>query len=117
MAADYAVAQQVADHLLEATLIDGGPKEAILQTLATRASRLVDAWFGKPEGYWKAEDTASIRYYNGSGCDELWPDEMAAAPTEVAVSEDGILTTYTVWASTDYILYPLNALAEGRPYR
>jgi len=32
------------------------------------------------------------------------------------VAEGGDLTDYTAWASTDYILWPYNALLAGEPY-
>jgi hypothetical protein len=117
VADEYATTQQVAQHLLEAGLIDSDEFETLLSDLAVRASRLIDAWFGKYDGYFKADAAASIRYYNGNDEVEIFPDHMAVAPTEVAVAEAGDLTNYTVWASTDYILYPLNAVADGQPFR
>lgn len=117
MPEDYCTSEEVADHLIEDGLIDADKYEALLADLITRASRLIDAWFGKAEGYWHADATPVERFYDGNGAIEFFPDHMAAAPTEVAVAEAGDLTDYTVWATTDYILYPLNAIAEGRPYR
>lgn len=117
MAQDYASVEAIADHLRTPELIESEDRARLLQQLATRASRLIDAWFGYREGAFKAEDTASIRYYPGNNQSELWVDFMAAAPSQVEVAEAGDLTAYTVWAATDYYLLPVNALADGRPYR
>lgn len=117
MAQDYASVEAVADHLRQPELIESEDRARLLQQLVTRASRLIDAWFGYREGAWKAEEVASVRYYPGNNQEELWVDFMAVAPTQVEVSEDGDLTAYTVWAATDYYCLPLNALSDGRPYR
>jgi hypothetical protein len=82
--------------------------------LITRASRLVDRYTGRGEGAFAVE-TATVRYFDGSGKRFQWVDEMAAAPTTVAVSDTGALT-YTTWAATDYMLWPYNAATLGRPY-
>ena len=84
-----------------------------LSSFCVRASRLIDTYLRKDPGTFGVAAT-SIRYYKARGGSILDVDEMAAAPTEVAVMEDG--TNYTVWASTDYILWPYNALAMGLPY-
>lgn len=91
-----------------------GKYEPLLEALILRASRLVDRATGREEGAYKSS-TATARYFDGSGNKFQWVDEMADAPTAVAVSEDGALT-YTAWASTDYMLWPYNAAAQGRPY-
>lgn len=92
-----------------------GSYEAFLSSLATRASRLIDRATGRAEGAFAA-DTDAVRYFDGSGHRTQWVDEIAAAPTAVAVDEAGNLT-YTTWTATDYILWPYNAADEGRPYR
>lgn len=114
---NYCTMEEVANHLLEDGLIDAGDYERIVEDLIGRASRLIDAWFGKFEGYWMAETTPIVRLYDGNGAIEFFPDHMAVAPTVVEVAESGDLTDFTVWAATDYILYPLNASAEVRPFR
>jgi hypothetical protein len=114
--ADYATAQEVSDHLIDADLMDGDVYQGLLEALVTRASRLIDNWFGWPENFY-VSGAAAARYFDGNGEQEFWPGHMAAAPTEVAVAEVGDITNYTVWTATDYIVYPLNAAAEGRPFR
>ncbi len=115
---DYVEAQDVATHLMEPGLMDGdqGKNQPILEQLVTRASRLIDNWFGYPENTF-AVDTATDKYFDGSGTSELYVPFLAEAPTAVAVAEAGVLTSLTDWASTDYILWPYNALDEGYPYR
>ena len=87
---------------------------AILTALIERASRLIDTATGRHAGAF-ASDTATVRYFDGSGDREMWVGEMAAAPTAVAVDEGGA-GTYTTWASTDYFTWPYNAADEGKPY-
>lgn len=115
---DYITAQDIATHMLEPGLMDGdsGKSQPILEQLVTRVSRLIDNWFGYPENTF-AVDTASDKYFDGSGTQELVVPFMAAIPTAVEVAEAGLLTSLTAWAATDYILYPYNALEEGYPYR
>ncbi len=86
-----------------------------LTALTVRASRLIDRITGREEGAYQVS-AATVRYFDGSGCGFQWVDEMAEAPTAVAVSDDGSVTTYTSWASTDYMPWPYNAAAQGRPY-
>jgi len=93
----------------------GETYDALLDWLATRASRLIDGYFKRKPGAF-AVDTDETRYFDGSGCGEQWIDELAAAPTSVSVAEKGDITSYTAWASTDYMLWPYNALLEGMPY-
>lgn len=92
-----------------------GKYESLLDALILRASRLIDRATGREEGAYKVS-SATVRYFDGSGAAFQWVDEMAEAPTAVAVSEDGSVTTYTPWASTDYMLWPYSAAAQGRPY-
>lgn len=116
----YIDADDVSIHLCEPDLLDaeGDAKyEPLLDVLCDRVSRLVDNWFGYSGGSFKAATEPVARYFDGNGEAELWPGHMAAAPTEVAVAEAGILASLTVWAATDYILKPYNAEAEDFPYR
>jgi hypothetical protein len=96
-------------------------------------SRAFDLYTGrKPGAYAVTEDTTRYPVYGngktsvnpfserlgGAGGDgtRLWIGELAAAPTSVQVSLTGSLTTYTTYASTDYIPGPYDALDDGRPY-
>jgi hypothetical protein len=90
--------------------------DALLSSLATQASREFDRYTNRPPGSYYVT-TASDRYFTGDGSLCLYPGEMAAAPTAVAVAETGVLTTYTAWSTaSDYQCLPYNAMDEGRPY-
>src|SRR5688572_19386558 len=111
---DYAALEDVKAELGVDAPLDGG-YDALLTRIITQASRLVDHVTGRePGAYAVGED--SVRYFDGRTAAELWIGELAVAPTEVAVAETGDLTSYTVWAETDYLPWPYNAAMEGRPY-
>lgn len=90
--------------------------DARLTTLCTAASRLIDRDVRKWPGYFyaSADDT---RYFDApTRGSRLYVDDLAAAPTSVAVSDTGSVTSYTTLASTDYIMGPYNAPGNGEPY-
>jgi len=100
----------------------GSTYDTLIASLCTRVSRYIDTLCLRPAGYFKA-GTAAAKYFNGNGRQELWVDDMAAAPTIVAVAETGITDgaggtggSYTTWAATDYYCWPMNAAADGNPY-
>lgn len=108
----------------------------LLTTLVTRASRLADRQTGRqPGAYFTNVD--STQYFDGPTSTyprwqgyvndnritagrhpyrSLWIDELADVPTQVWVTPDGNLNNYQLWASTDYIPWPYNAITNGRPY-
>lgn len=108
----YASLEQIKAHLESAAW--GTQFDAILTTLASRASREIDSYLKRSPGAF-AVSTDTVRFYDGSGGAELLIDELAAAPTEIAVDEGGSLS-YTVWSTSDYRMRPYNAPAEGIPY-
>jgi hypothetical protein len=97
--------------------------DALLDTQASRASRLIDRVVKKWPGYF-AVSADETRYFDGSGEREQWVDELAAAPTSVLVAESGVVDgaggtggTYTAWAASDYFPWPYNAIRLGQPFR
>jgi hypothetical protein len=113
MANDYCIAEDIKDNMPDVTW--GSTYDLILDQLITKASRLIDGLLKRePGAFYVSADTT--RYFDGSGCDQQWIGELAAAPTTVYVAETGT-TTYTTWAATDYICWPYNALLEGLPYQ
>lgn len=82
----------------------------------TAASRLIDAFVGRWDGFFYPTTDDATRYYNGSGCEEQDIDEFAAI-TSVSVSESGLLSSsdYTLWGSSDYYVEPYNYAANGKP--
>lgn len=91
-----------------------GKYEPLLEGLILRASRLIDRITGREEGAYQVA-AATTRTFDGSGQRFQWVDEMAEAPTAVAVDESGTLS-YTAWAGSDYMAWPYNAAAKGLPY-
>lgn len=114
MANDYCTALEIKDILPDVEW--SGAYDAILTSLITRASRAIDGHLKRAPGLFYS-DTDLTFYFDGSGESQLWIGELAAAPTSVAVAEDGNLSTYTAWSSTDYILWPYNAPSLGIPYQ
>lgn len=99
----------------------GTSYDDLLAKIVTRASREFDRLTKRPTGAY-AVGADSTRYFDGSGVRELWIGELAAAPTSVSVAEAGDVDDasgsggdYTDWETSDYLLWPPNALAEGRP--
>lgn len=97
-------------------------QESLLNTLASRASRVVDAMTKVEDGYWYVT-ASSTRYFSGNGKSYQYVTPMAASPTLVAIAETGITDTatgsggsYTTLGQADYDLWPYNASLEGRPY-
>lgn len=117
---DYCTAAQAKAHIVEA-INSVTTYDALLASLVTRASRAVDHFTRRePNAYAAASVT---RYFDGSGCDKLWIDELASAPTAVVVAETGDVDdaadsggTYTTWATSDYLLWPYNATQYRLPY-
>jgi hypothetical protein len=121
MANDYITAGEI-----KAALPDenwGSGYDATLARLATAASRAIDRFTKREPGFWYV-NSDTTRYFDGCGGRELWVGYLAAAPTSVSVAETGDVDssagtggTYTAWSATDYLLWPYNATAEGRPYQ
>jgi len=109
---DYCTARDV-----QAALPDGNWGETyddVLASCVTRASRAIDAYLKRAPGAFAVSDD-STRYFDGTGGAVLWPGEFIAV-TSLSVAETGDPTAYTLWAATDYVLWPYNAAAEGMPY-
>ena len=83
--------------------------DAVIGSIVTAVSRLIDREVGRFDNYFVAPVTAATRYYNGTGTDRIWIDD-AVSISELAVSEVGGLnsTDYTGYPSTDFITWPYN---------
>lgn len=75
-----------------------------LTALLTAVSRMWDNFCNRPEDGFKAIDVASARIYAGRGKSFLNIDENIEV-TAVAVKDSVTDTTYTAWATTDWIAY------------
>jgi hypothetical protein len=82
----------------------------------TTASRLIDAFVGRWDGFFYPSTDDVTRYYTGSGEETQDIDEFAAI-TSVSVAESGgtASTDYTLWGSSDYFVEPYNYTANGKP--
>lgn len=134
---DYATATEALNMLtnldLTGNAANGVSYSTLFTAILTRASRALDKYTNrKPGAYYVSTDV--VRYFDGPGGRDAVPayydnsssggygggailliDELAATPTEVAMSQSGALT-YTALASTDFLMAPYNALDEGLPY-
>ncbi len=91
-------------------------EDSEIQVDLTAISRYLDARLGR--FFSKDASPVSRIYIPSTATNELWTDDMAAAPTEVAIDANRDGTYAVVLASSDYELLPLNALLspEPRPY-
>lgn len=110
---DYVTRDEIKQGLPDSSW--GSDYDAGLDVLAARASRAIDMHLKRKPGAFYVNADVTL-YFDGSGNSQLWIEELAAAPTSVQVAETGVLTTLTSWASTDYVLWPYNALDYGTPY-
>lgn len=74
------------------------------------ASRWIERYTGR-RFYGKAE----TRYYTAQEGVEVYVDDLTYV-SELATDEDGDGTFETTWNATEYILWPYNADADGKPY-
>lgn len=112
--ADYVSATDVKTELADGNF--GLDYDDILEALVTRASRAIDRLTGREDSAY-AVGSDTTRYFTPTCADKLWIGELAAAPTSVSVSTTGSVSNYTALVAADYLLWPYNALLEGRPYR
>lgn len=91
--------------------ITGSGQDAVLQQAIDAASRQVESWAGR---VFNKTETAVARYFTAKYGDLLeLPDFISVS--EIAV-DGGARTWTTVWAATDYDLYPFDADDDGKPY-
>jgi hypothetical protein len=90
----------VAD-LKTALAITSTTDDTVMRKIAQAASRQIDKYCGR-----KFYVEATTKYYDGSGV-RLWTDDILSITT-LKTDEDGDATYENTFATTDYILYPLN---------
>ena len=96
---------------------DGSYGNTPLQVILDAVSNLIDMACNRPDGF-IADTTASARLYAGGGGTVQDIDECVAI-TAVAVKDSPTDTTYTAWASGDYIKFsgdPIDPDFNGLPY-
>lgn len=104
-AADYCTLAEVKAVIPSAGY--GTAYDNLLTVLITRASRLIDNETNREAGAYATGTAGTARYFTGSGCADIWVDEMSSEPTTVEVDEVGD-HTYTTWAASDYMVWPYN---------
>jgi len=119
MANDYATLAEVQagfpDSLI-ATTTDTA-FTGLIESMITRASRLIDREVGRWPGYFYPTTDTATRYYDGSG-DIEQPIDDCCSLTSVAVAESGGVasTSYTTWTEdTDFYVSPYNWSANNEP--
>lgn len=93
----------------------GTATDASLLAVLTSASRQIDSWCALDNRVSFNQRTAAVFYFTPR---DPW---LLDVPDLVSVSElatdNGNRTYDTVWAASDYDLYPIDADDEGRPFR
>ena len=120
MANSYATIAEIKQMLPDSGLVGQSVYDDLLNELALKASRLIDTYtHRKPGAYAMTSTDEETRYYSGNGNDQLWVDEICVAPSFVGLSETGSVTSsdYATIASSDYFLWPDNAVEDERPYQ
>lgn len=114
MAQDYSTSTDAFNDMSEGSYTSSDYTQ--MASFVTAASRLIDNELGVWAGFFYPTTDSVVFYFDGSGCGEQYIDPFAAI-TEVAVSIQGGLQSsdYTVWSSSDYIEYPYNHSAKGKP--
>ena len=122
MANDYCTLAEVQAAVPDSGLSSSTDYDALITSLITRASRLIDMECKRKPGAFAVSTSTSdneTRYYTGSGGSKQWVDEMAGEPSYVGISDDGSVASsdYDTVASTDFFLWPDNAALDLVPYR
>lgn len=86
--------------------------DTMLTSILTGVCRAIDAHTGR--WFWR-DATATVRYYTPKYGDVLYTDPIVSV-TSLATDTAGDGTWATTWATTDYVLQPYNASADGWPY-
>jgi hypothetical protein len=88
--------------------------DADIQRAIVAASRGIDKAFGRR--YYADADAAQVRYYSPNGGCTVDIDDIVTL-TSVLSDNDGDGTFEETWVeNTDFVLEPLNAAADSRPY-
>ena len=102
--ASYASVEEIKASLSDSLGAGVTKYDSILATLATRASRYIDAIFNKPADAFLAS-TSSARLFNGNNKTVIHIDE-AVSVSSVEVSFDGLV--FTAFQAGTYNLMPYN---------
>jgi len=88
--------------------------DAVIEDIIENVSRWIDGQTGRR---FYANSVDETRYFQPDEANLVEIDGLSAAPTSVSVDYDGYGTSYTaLTVTTDYVLCPVNALLNGKPY-
>jgi hypothetical protein len=88
---------------------------AKLERIIEDVSRLIDDYCGFPLRHFSKTAEAAVRYFTAGTRSRVWIED-AVAVTEVALDRGGVGAWAEVMAASDYVLEPLNASEQVRPY-
>lgn len=116
--ADYCTLADIKTAIPESGLVSSSDYDDTLAALITAASRLIDREIGQAPNYFYPSTSDETRYFDGSGEYTQRIDD-AISITSVSVAEQGDLTDFTVWSSSDfdYQVMPANYALTGQPIR
>jgi len=88
--------------------------DADIDAAIVTASRAVDDYCGRR--FYPDADATQVRYYTPMSCNYLYVDDMLTLTT-LKTDDDGDGTFESTWTqNTHFVLEPLNATANGRPW-
>lgn len=116
--ADYCTVTDIKNQIPDSGLNDTTAYDVGIGALITACSRLIDREVGQYPNYFYPSGVDEVRYFDGNGESTLRIDD-AVSITSVYVAEQGDLTDYTLWSSSDfdYEVLPSNYAAIGSPIR
>lgn len=102
--------------LLKTSLaITDSTKDTTLEAAISSASRAIDGFTGR---FFYADGTVSVpvvRYFTPKSETLVFTDDFTSL-TEVAIDNALARTWSTVWATSDYMVEPINNPRQGKPY-
>lgn len=89
---------------------DDASDNSVLETIIEAASRFID---GETCRYFYKNSTDEVRYFTAWN-NSVNVGDLVSITT--LYTDEGLRTYPTLWATTDYDLYPYNAALDGEPY-
>lgn len=121
MANNYTTTAQVKALMPDAFTSDSTKYDAVIEIMVTSASRMIDSHLKREPGAFSVSEEQT-RYFRGVGDLRLWIGELSGIPSYVGIAETSVVDdasgtggTYTEIATSDYTVYPANALGKETP--
>lgn len=102
-----------ADELKSTLAISSSSSDVDINVAIIASSRAIDGITRRR--FYPDADANQVRYYTPDRVRVQEIDDLVTL-TSLATDDDGTLAYATSWATTDYVLEPLNAAADGQPY-